>query len=141
LAEWRRAFPDEQLLITFYDDLRSDPQEFINNITAFIGIRSFTLSDSLRGHVYSSDRMTQPRNYLATRTATVFAEWCKARKLDKVVATARNSPLIKLLIGGGKPLSDASPLALERLAELFRPEVEGLETQLGRALNAWKVYE
>ena len=31
LAQWRRMFPDEQMLVTVYDDLRSDPQQFIHS--------------------------------------------------------------------------------------------------------------
>jgi hypothetical protein len=140
-AAWRRSFPDEQLLVTIYDDLRKDPQGFIDTITSFIGIPTIALNDSLLRRVYSSERMTQPRNHLATRTATAFAEWCKARRLDQLVATFRKSALIHLFLGGGEPMSEASPVALQKLTEVFRPEVEGLETLLSRGLEAWKVNE
>jgi hypothetical protein len=139
LAEWRRMFPDDQMMVTVYDDLRSDPQQFINSITAFIGIPPITLDESMLGYVYSSERMTEPRSYLATRTATVFADWCKARRLDRFVANVRDSRLINLVLGGGEPLTEASPLALKQLGEKFLPEVEGIETLLGRPLETWKV--
>jgi Sulfotransferase domain len=139
LDEWRRVFPDDQILVTVYDDLRSDPQQFINSITSFIGIPQITLDESMLGYVYSSERMTEPRSYLATRTATVFADWCKARRFDQFVASVRNSRLINLFLGGGDPLTEASPLALQRLGEKFIPEVEGIETLLGRPLETWKV--
>ena len=139
LAEWRRIFPDEQILVTVYDDLRSDPQQFINSITSFIGIPSITLDESIRGYVYSSERMTEPRSYLATRTATVFADWCKARRLDRFVAGVRESRLINLFLGGGGPLTEESPLTLKQLNEKFLPEVEGIEMLLGRPLETWKV--
>jgi len=140
-AAWRRSFPDDQLLITIYDDLRKDPQGFINSITDFIEIPRIALDESMLRHVYSSERMTQPRNHLATRTATAFADWCKGRRLDQLVATVRKSALIHLFLGGGDPLTEASPVALRKLAEVFRPEVEGLETLLSRGLEAWKVSE
>jgi hypothetical protein len=140
-AEWRRAFKDEQMLVTIYDDLRSQPQEFINTITSFIDIPPITLDESMLGRVYSSEKMTQPRSYFATRTATEFADWCKARRLDQFVASVRKSALIKLFLGGGDPLTEASPVALQRLEEMFRPEVEGLEVFLGRRLEAWKINE
>lgn len=139
LAEWRRKFPDEQMLVTVYDDLRSDPQQFINSITKFIGIPPITLDKSMLEYVYSSERMTEPRNYLATRTATVLADWCKARRLDTFVDSVRNSPFINLFLGGGDPLTETSPLALKQLGERFLPEVEGIETLLGRPLETWKV--
>lgn len=139
LLGWRRAFGNQQMLITIYDDLRQDPQSFIDKISAFIGIGSIELDESTRERVYSSERMTLPRSYLATRTATAFADWCKARKLDHLVANVRNSALIKLFLGGGKPLSEVSPVTLMQLAEMFRPEVDELEALLGRDLEAWKV--
>jgi hypothetical protein len=135
---WRKAFPDKQLLFTVYDDLRADPQSFINSVTAFIGLEPIKLDESALGKVYSSERMTLPRNYLATRTATRFANWCKARKLDGFVAHVRNSALIKLFLGGGQPLTDAPAAALHRVAAAFRPEIEGLEALMGRSLDAWK---
>lgn len=137
-AEWRRAFKDEQMLVTIYDDLRSDPQGFLNTITDFIGVTPIVLDESMLGRVYSSERMTLPRSYLATRTATAFADWCKARKLDEFVAGVRKSAVMKLFLGGGGPLTEASPVALRKLGEVFRPEVEGLEALLGRRLEAWK---
>jgi hypothetical protein len=140
-AEWRRMFSDEQILVTIYDDLRNDPQQFIDSITKFIGIDRIALDESLLGPVYSSERMTKPRNYLATKTATAFADWCKARRLDQFVESFRNSRFIDLFLGGGDPLTDTSPLALKRLSEKFSPEVEGIETFLGRPLHAWKATE
>jgi LPS sulfotransferase NodH len=138
LAEWRRKFPVEQMMVTVYDDLRSDPQQFINSITEFIGIPPITLDRSMLEYVYSSERMTEPRNYLATKTATVVADWCKARRLDQFVDSVRNSPFINLFLGGGDPLTETSPLALKRLGERFLPEVEGIERLLGRSLETWK---
>lgn len=141
LAEWRRMFSDEQMLVTVYDDLSNDPQQFINSITEFIGIPAITLDESMLTPVYSSERMTKPRSYLATRTATVVADWCKARRLDQLVHSIRNSRFIDLFLGEGDPLPETSPSALRQLSEKFLPEVEGIETLLGRRLENWKVTE
>jgi hypothetical protein len=138
LAQWRRMFPDEQMLVTVYDDLRNDPQQFIHSITEFIGIPPITLDESMLSPVYSAERMTEPRSYLATKTATVLADWCKARKLDEFVESVRNSRIINLFLGGGGPLAETSPVALSQLSEKFLPEVEGIESILGRPLETWK---
>jgi hypothetical protein len=55
-----------------------------------------------------------------------------------VVAGVRNSALIRLFIGGGSPFKELSQDVLHRLAKVFRPEVDELETILGRDLSAWK---
>lgn len=139
-TEWRECFPDEQLLVTIYDDLVSDPQAFVSRIAAFIGVPNITVSQSQLKRVYSSEQMTQPRSYLATRTATAFADWCKSRHLDHLVASVRESALINLFLGGGESLPHLSPATLNELAEIFRPEIEALESQLGRNLGDWKSF-
>jgi hypothetical protein len=138
LSGWQKCFPDDQLLVSFYDDLVSDPQAFVNRIAAFIGLPPITVSQSQLQRVYSSQRMTRPRSYLATRAATRFANWCKSRHLDHLVASVRESALLDLFLGGGESLPSISPATLVDLAGTFRPEVEALESQLGRKLEYWK---
>lgn len=138
LRAWQRAFSGKQILITIYDDLRRDPQSFVARLADFIGIPRFVLSGAQLGKVYSSEAMTVPRSYLATRTGTAVADWCKARKLDKVVATVKTSPMIKIFVGGGRPFPEVPQETLSALYELFRPEVDGLEAILARDLSDWK---
>jgi len=138
LSEWRTSFPDHQLLVMIYDDLARDPQAFVSKVATFIGLDDLTLSQSQLKRVFSTERMTRPRSYLATRTATAFADWCKSRRLDHLVASVRESALIKLFLGGGESLPQLPPETLRELAELFRPEVEALESHLDRPLEHWK---
>lgn len=139
LAEWQRCFPARQLLVTTYDDLVGSPQSFIDKITDFIEMPRIRLTRSQSQRVYSSEKMTQPRNYAATRTATLLADWCKTRGMGHFVASVKTSMFVNLFLGGGRPLPEISPGAMERLLEVFRPEVEGLESLLGRNLDMWKV--
>jgi hypothetical protein len=138
LSGWRESFPDEQLLVMIYDDLATDAQAFFNRITDFIGISAIAISQAQLKRVFSSERMTRPRSYLATRTATAFADWCKSRRLDHLVASVRESALIKLFLGGGESLPHLPPETLHDLTNIFRPEVEALESHLGRNLEHWK---
>jgi LPS sulfotransferase NodH len=138
LSGWRERFPDEQLLVTIYDDLAADPQGFVDGIASFIGLPNIALPQSQLKRVFSTERMTRPRSYLATRTATAFADWCKSRRLDHLVASVRDSALIRLFLGGGDSLPQLCQTTLEELAETFRPEIEQLEAQLGRNLEHWK---
>lgn len=138
LAEWQRAFPAKQMLITIYEDMRNDPQLFVERVANFVGIRDVALQDAQLRIVHSSERLTEPRWFLATRTATAFADWCKARRLDNIVASVRESSVIKLFLGGGTPFPEVSPAAVRKLSEVFRPEVEHLEALLGRDLPSWR---
>jgi hypothetical protein len=138
LKQWQQVFPRNQLLITIYDDLQSEPQTFVDGVCDFLRIRHIPLSERQLKRVHSSEALTEPRWYLATRSAILLAEWCKARRLDQVVAAARNSVLMKLFLGGGAPFPEVSKATLDMLGEMFRPEVDELEAMVGRRLPAWK---
>src|SRR5262249_54564731 len=43
LKGWQRAFSPQQILVTFYDDLRDKPQSFVNSVVDFLGLPRFVL--------------------------------------------------------------------------------------------------
>jgi len=138
LRTWQRALGEKQVMATLYDDLRDKPQKFLDAIVDFIDVPRFVLTPSQKGSIHASETMTHPRNYHRTRSATTMADWFKARRLDKLVAAVRDSPLKKLFLGGGSPFAEFSRETSVRLYELFRPEVEELECMLHRDLSRWK---
>jgi hypothetical protein len=138
LRAWQEAFGDDRVLPTLFDDLRDDPQNYVNALADFIEIPRFTLTAGDCHNIHTSELMTLPRNYSRTRTARLMVEWLQARRFGRLVAVARKSPLRKLFLGGGPPFADA-PLDLSlKLSELFRREVDELERMLQRDLSAWK---
>ena len=138
LHEWQKTFGVDQVLVTLYDDLRADPQSYLDQIADFIGVRRFRLMASQRSSVHASESLTHPRSYVRTRNASRMADWLKAQRLDRLVAAVRNSPLRRLFLGGGRPFTEPSPEVVTQLRQLFVPEVEALETVLNRDLSTWK---
>jgi hypothetical protein len=138
LKAWQATLGKNQVLPTIYDDLRDWPQSFVDTIADFIGIPRFTLSHTETASEFSSDALTEPRNYYRTRSATLMAEWFKARNLGAIPLAVKNSPLLKMFVGGGAPFSEASKELLASLNELFRPEIDELEILLNRELALWK---
>ena len=138
LNAWKKTFGRGQVLATLYDDLRADPQSYLDRILDFIGLRRFRLTASQRRSVHASESLTHPRSYVRTRNASKMADWLKAQRLDRVVAAVRNSPLRSLFLGGGRPFTEPSPEVVTQLRQLFVPEVEALETVLNRDLSTWK---
>jgi hypothetical protein len=139
LKAWMHTLGPDQVLATVYDDLRDEPQLFLDCVTDFIGAPRFELAPSQIGRVFASETMTHPRNYRRTRSATAMAEWLKVRQLDTVVAAVKKSPLLKLVLGGGPPFAKLSRDLSLKLYEHFRPEVEELEGLLNRDFSAWKL--
>src|SRR5579863_4485529 len=77
LRLWQRSFGARNILAGIYDDLRDNPQAFVDEVADFIGVPRFALLDWQFGFVHDSERMTHPRNYYGTRTATRMADWLK----------------------------------------------------------------
>ena len=138
LKLWRRSFGTPNVMVGIYEDLKANPQGFVNAIADFIGIPRFPLADWQYGFVHDSDRMTQPRSYYRTRTATVAANWFKARRMDRVVSAFKRSSLCNLVLGGGAPFPKLSPELLMQLQKTFQHEVDELEEMLHRDLSQWK---
>jgi hypothetical protein len=140
LRIWQRALGTNQVMAMFYDDLCDKPQKFLDTLVDFIDVPRFVLNPSQTALIHSSETMTHPRNYHRTRSATTMADWFKARRLDRVVAAVRDSPLRKLFLGGGSPFGDFPRETSLRLYDIFRPEVEDLEAMINRDLSAWKCF-
>ena len=138
LKAWLQTFGRERVLATVYDDLRDEPQAYLDRVADFIDLPRFELSASQMAPVFASETMTLPRNYYRTRSALMMAEWLKQRQLDTVVAAVKKSPLLKFVLGGGPPFAELSCDLSLKLHDHFRPEVEELETLLQRELPAWK---
>jgi len=141
LKEWQRTLGEELILPTVYDDLRENPQEYVDQLADFIQVPRFQLSLSEVQYVHASESMTHPRNFHRTRRATAVADWFKARRLDRFVAAVKRSPLKKLFLGGGPAFSDIPQELSISLYEYFRGEVEELEIMLNRDFSSWKAME
>lgn len=137
LQSWQQAFPRKQMLITLYDDLRKSPQTYIDKLLNFLDLPASPLTDAELRYVHTSERLTEPRSFLLTRTATLMADWCKARNLDQIVAAVRTSRLMNTLLSSGPPFPEVSRSARDRVGEMLQPEIESLERMIGRDLSMW----
>jgi Sulfotransferase domain len=138
LKEWQNTLGKTQVLPTVYEDLRSDPQSYLDTVADFVDVPRIRLGPSQINRVLTSEGMTEPRSYYVTRAAQQMAEWSRALRLDAVVAGAKRKGLLKLFVGGGPAFPPLSFSERLRLYELFRPEVEELEAALNRDFSAWK---
>jgi Sulfotransferase domain len=138
LRKWREAFQSQQMMVNLFDDLSGDPQAFVDRLAVFLNIPRFKLAEKQLKQVYSSTQMTKPKSYLATRVATLMADWCKARRLDSIVAGVRESSLIRLFLGGGAPFPEIPPATMHKLWASSLSETEKLEELIGRDLSHWK---
>ncbi|HZR66987.1 MAG TPA: sulfotransferase [Terriglobales bacterium] len=141
LKAWQNTLGRDQVLVTVYEDLRRDPQTYLNTISDFIGIPRIELSLSEMRRTHESEGLTHPRSYFLTKMAYGVSEWFKAERMDGLLAAAKKKVLLKLLLRSGSKFEALPPDLACRLYELFRPEVEELESILNRDFPAWKFCE
>lgn len=139
IGEWRRLFRAENVLVLIQDDLKSNPQDYLNQVCDFIQIPRIQLANSA-----SQDKMVNaipslPRNPRIARLARIVRDRLQKHGYYGAVKLFKGTVLRNFLFGGGP---DFEPLRAEtdaHLREIFRSEVEALEDMLGRDLSAWKI--
>jgi hypothetical protein len=138
LKSWLNAMGKKRVLVMVYEDLKSDPQAYLNTITDFLSIARVSLTSSQLRFFNASEGLTHPRSYFLTRAATGMANWFKAVRLDRLVASAKRRHLLKFFLRSGASFDPLSPERARKLYDLFRPEVEELEYMLNRDFPNWK---
>jgi hypothetical protein len=139
LRRWRERFGAERVLVALYDDLEHAPQHFLDTICGFIGIAPIALEGSpLLGK--RVNRVTRgPRIALFAEQAWRLQRWLETRKAGgAAIAMLRKAGVWRFSFRGGGEFGPLDRALDRRLRERFRPEVEALETMLGRDFSRWK---
>jgi Sulfotransferase family len=64
LRLWQRSFGVEKVLAGVYDDLRHNPQAFVDSLVDFIGVPRFRLAEWQSGRVHDSENHDAPAELL-----------------------------------------------------------------------------
>ncbi|HYR80114.1 MAG TPA: sulfotransferase [Candidatus Dormibacteraeota bacterium] len=138
LRKWFENFGRENVLVTMYDELRADPQKYLDQVTDFIGVERIALSarPEISDDVHSSDRA--PKNVRLARYATRMMYWLKGRQAYGAINFLDRSGLWDFCHGRGEPYARLTSDQEEHLRQLYLPEIEALEDLLMIDLSAWK---
>lgn len=140
LRAYFRHVDRQQLLILFYDDLIGDPERFIEQLFAFIGVAVEFRPDVLYERVNASAAAWSPR---VGALASDVAEFLRQRGMLRALDWAKRSRLIRRAVlrpvGSQEPA--AAPFLQEdtraRLLEAWGSEIEQVERWTGRSLGHW----
>jgi hypothetical protein len=138
LQQWFDKFGRENVLVTMYDELRSDPQKFLNRMTAFMGVEAIALSErrGIGDDVHSFARA--PKNPRLARNAFNLMYWLKGRQAYGTVSMLERAGVWQFCWGRGEGFPRLTPEQDARLRARYLPEVDTLEELLGIDLSAWK---
>jgi hypothetical protein len=138
LRKWFETFGRENVLITMYDELRGQPQSYLDQVTDFMGIERIDLSarPEIGDDVHSFDRA--PKYRRLARRATRLMYWFKARQAYGAINFLDSWGVWDFCHGRGEPFGRLTPEQDERLRKRYLPEVDALEELLTIDLSAWK---
>jgi len=138
LRKWFETFGRENVLITMYDELRTQPQSYLDQVTDFMGIERIALSarPEIGDDVHSFDRA--PKYRRLARRATRVMYWFKVRQAYGAINFLDRWGVWDFCHGRGEPFGRLTPEQDERLRKRYLPEVEALEELLTIDLSAWK---
>jgi hypothetical protein len=134
LDRYEKTFPENQLCVLLYDDLRSDPEGTCRRIFSFLGVDEDFVPD-MSGEYNRSGvpksrlmhRLINPSAPMKRRLWNVMPRFARERLLD-----AQTKIVNRNLQRQTMPEPER-----DRLRDVFREEVGRLETRLGRDLSHW----
>lgn len=120
LQRYLAVFPRDRILVAWFDDLRADPQAFLNEITDFLGIDHIALADtagdSARG---AAEARSRSAARLVKWGALVARSWGLASIIGRIKTNARVQRLLY------RQPDSAIPAMAEREARSIRDALSG----------------
>ena len=138
LKSWFENFGRENVLVTLYDELRAEPQKYLNRVTDFIGVDKIALSERPQIGSDVNAFARAPKNRKLAHYANTFTYWLRGRQAYGVINSLERAGVFKFCYGRGEPFPQLTPEQDVSLRERFRPDVEALEELLAIDLSAWK---
>ena len=138
LPDWRARFGDDRVLVCLNDDLRSDPQAYLDRVCDFIGIEKYPVPAAAAAGEKINSINDLPRFPRFARKMRKFMYWLEEKQAYALSNFLDRSGFWKFSFGGGAQFPPLDPATEAHLHDLMRPEIDGLEHILGRDLSMWK---
>ncbi len=137
LKKWFDLFGRENVLVTNFDELRNEPQKYLNRVTDFMDVERISLAD--RNLTDDANAFTvAPKSRKLARRATSVLNWLNGHQAYGVVDALGRAGVWEFCHGRGEPFAPLSPEQEASLRQRYLPEVEALEELLKIDLSAWK---
>jgi len=138
LTAWFDQFGQERFLIIRYEELREDPQGYLDRVCDFIGTARISISDHPRGQKQFNLIERAPKSHKLAQNARHLRYWLKRRHAYPLMRTLGRTGIWEFCNGRGEVFRPLSPEQRAMLTERYLPEVEALEKLLKIDLSEWK---
>lgn len=135
LDNYLKHFRRDQLHVAIYDDLRADPQRFVDSICDFLGVERLQLSADMKKVALPA---AKPRSKYWAGLARSIGWQVRRMGLPEVTAKIKESSLLNWVLykaydRNDKPSISAS--ARESLRKAFLSDVQGVDQMFGTDLG------
>lgn len=138
LRGWQELFGPDHVKVLLFDDLRREPQAFLDQVCGFIGIPPIALStQNIRASDINSDKYL-PRTRRISRRVGRLIDFMHERRAYRTMNFLDHIGFFEFWLRGRRPFP---PLSLEtelRLRQELIPEIEAVEQLTGFDLKAWR---
>ena len=130
------TFGRERVHVAIFDDLKQRPQEFVDDLTGFLGVRRMLLTNVTRQEALIAAR---PRSWFIAKAARSVGAIIRAAGWPTIVEQVKSNDWVQSVLykpynAGDKPTLQESTRT--QLRSLFASELEQLDEALGLELRA-----
>jgi hypothetical protein len=138
LAGWMELFGPENVKVMLFDDLKKDPQKFLDQVCEFIGIAPVALEaqEISAGDINSYTHL--PRSRWISRHICDLIDFMHEKRAYRTMNFLERVGFWELSLTGSEPFPPLAPATEVRLREQLIPEIEAVEAMTGLDLKAWK---
>ena len=136
LKRWFDKFGPKRVLVVFQEDLETDPQRFMDNITQFINAPRIDLVKSAVASERINPRDRSARNPRLAARALELRKALERRRMYRTIA--RLGFFFSYCFNQGEVFPKLNPETARLLRDYFRPDIEALEKMVQRDLSSWK---
>lgn len=138
LADWFELYGRDRVKVLFYNELRSDPQRYIDRVCDFLEIERIDLAEvkPLGSKVNSYDRA--PRNPRLARRARHWRTFLRNHDFYRTQNFLKDIGFWAFCGGRGQKFLPLTPEEDARVREWFLSDIEAVERLLGCDLSRWK---
>ena len=138
LKRWFDAFGRDRILLTWYEELSASPQNYLEAICDFVGIKKFTLPPPSPAQKKVNEFQGPPRSRRLAQNARHAMYWLRDRRAYAIINTLERAGIWSFCFSGGERYPHLTEDQDARLRQRYLHEVEALEELLGRDLSSWK---
>ncbi len=132
---WENQFADRQILYLWQDEVRTQPEQVLNQVCDFLDVNRIALPSVGNAVInHASAPRFRSLAWLLSSTATAL----RSARLYWIVNFAKSIGL-KQAFSGGEPLEPMSATAKQRLLVEFEPDISWIERRFDRDLSHWRM--